>query len=224
MSDDQTPAGEPGNEPQATLEIRDLDRLRLLADPLRLRLLQAFAERARTTKQVAELLQVPPTRLYHHVGQLESAGLIRLVRTRPVRGTVEKYYRAVARRFFAAPGAFSRGPEGDAIASLAAQVIDQTRADAEVLWSAAGRDADEVGCEPLVARATITTDPRRLSELRERMMGWLAELEAFELEESEEDDDGDDPNGGADEPDPDGPTDEKTFSLTLAFLPTEIPE
>ena len=37
--------------------------------------MELFAEAPRTTKQVAELLGEPPTRLYHHVAALERAGL-----------------------------------------------------------------------------------------------------------------------------------------------------
>jgi len=76
--------------------IDDLEQLKALAAPLRRRLLMAFCCQPATTKQVAEQLGEKPTRLYHHVELLEQAGLIRLVETRPNRGTVEKYYQAVA--------------------------------------------------------------------------------------------------------------------------------
>ena len=71
--------------------------LRALAHPLRLRVLEVFAEAPRTTKQVADLLGEPPTRLYHHVAALERAGLLRLTETRKNRGTTEKWYEAIAR-------------------------------------------------------------------------------------------------------------------------------
>src|SRR5438128_4537285 len=71
--------------------------MRALAHPLRLRIIELFAEAPRTTKQVAELLGQPPTRLYHHVAALERAGLLRLVETRQNRGTTEKWYEAAAR-------------------------------------------------------------------------------------------------------------------------------
>ena len=63
------------------------------------------------TKQVADELGEKPTRLYHHVSVLERAGLIRLVETRPKRGTTEKYFAAVAERFEIDPRAFS-GEDG----------------------------------------------------------------------------------------------------------------
>src|SRR5580765_6603934 len=70
--------------------------MRALAHPLRLRVLEVFAEAPRTTKQVADLLGEPPTRLYHHVAALERAGLLRLKETRRNRGTTEKWYEATA--------------------------------------------------------------------------------------------------------------------------------
>ncbi len=84
-----------------------IEQVKALTHPLRQRILERFAQRARTTKQVADELGEKPTRLYHHVSVLERAGLIRLVETRPKRGTTEKYFAAVAERFEIDPRAFS---------------------------------------------------------------------------------------------------------------------
>src|SRR3954469_14150284 len=73
--------------------------MRALAHPLRLRILELFAEAPRTTKQVAELLGQPPTRLYHHVAALERAGLLVLKETQQNRGAVEKWYAGVAKQY-----------------------------------------------------------------------------------------------------------------------------
>src|SRR3982751_1736257 len=77
--------------------------LRALAHPLRLRMMELFAESPKTTKKVAELLGQPPTRLYHHVAALERAGLLRLTETRKNRGTTEKWYESVSRTLGTAP-------------------------------------------------------------------------------------------------------------------------
>ena len=91
-----------GSAPQAELRtLDDLKQIRALADPLRMRILTALCEE-RTDEQVAELPHEKPTRLYHHVDALERAGLVQLTRTQPKRGTIEKYYRSVARTFEAA--------------------------------------------------------------------------------------------------------------------------
>jgi len=79
--------------------VRSLEQIKVMAHPLRMRLLEAFSHEPITTKQVAALLAERPTRLYHHVDALERVGLIKLVRKRKKRGTVEKYYQTVARTF-----------------------------------------------------------------------------------------------------------------------------
>lgn len=70
----------------------ELEQVRALAHPLRLRLVELFAEGSLTAKQAAEKLGQPPTRLYHHVATLERAGILRLKETRAVRGATEKYF------------------------------------------------------------------------------------------------------------------------------------
>src|SRR5262245_16404794 len=91
----------------SSLTLSDLEQIRVLADPLRLRILEELCTEERTTKQVAQRLGEKPTKLYHHVEALERVGLIRLARTRQNRGTIEKYYIAVARQFKADSRIFS---------------------------------------------------------------------------------------------------------------------
>jgi DNA-binding transcriptional ArsR family regulator len=119
-----------GGGPQGTLTLTDLDQVWALADPLRVRMLGAFAAEERTTRQVAEILHEKPTRLYHHLKALATAGLIRKTRTRRNRGTLETYYRAVAGSFRADPSLFSprgRSEATDQIGKAIDGMLDQTR-------------------------------------------------------------------------------------------------
>jgi DNA-binding transcriptional ArsR family regulator len=86
--------------------LRELGQLKALADPLRQRLLRAFAGEPQTTKQVAHSLKETPTKLYHHVDTLAEAGLLRLVKTQQKRGTTERYYQAAAKQFSVHRGIF----------------------------------------------------------------------------------------------------------------------
>ena len=79
-----------GRTPEKDVHLPNLAQMKLLADPRRIRILELLGEE-RTTKQVAEILGEPPTRLYHHVAALARVGLIRLARTRQSRGAIEKY-------------------------------------------------------------------------------------------------------------------------------------
>jgi hypothetical protein len=65
----------------------------LLLHPLRWRIAQAFFGRTLTTGELHEVLpDVPTTSLYRQVGVLVDAGVLRVVDTRPVRGTTERTY------------------------------------------------------------------------------------------------------------------------------------
>lgn len=76
-----------------------MEQVKALAEPLRVRVLELLCQKPMTAKQIALALGEKPTKLYHHVEALERVGLINLTETRPVRGTTEKYYEAIARRF-----------------------------------------------------------------------------------------------------------------------------
>lgn len=150
----------------------DLAQIRALADPLRLRILGQLVTTARTTKQVAERLGEKPTKLYHHVQALERVGLVRLVDTRPKRGTVEKYYQSVATVFQVGPGVFAPGMAADLRSSREAVVVallDTARED--LAAHLATDDADPVvGLHLMLtpsSRASCATTLRHL----QRMLG-----------------------------------------------------
>jgi DNA-binding MarR family transcriptional regulator len=80
--------------------IANLETLRVLTDPLRMRLMSAFADQPdtpMTVKQLANQLEVRPTRLYYHVNLLEEHGLIKVASSRVVSGIIEKSYIPAAR-------------------------------------------------------------------------------------------------------------------------------
>ncbi len=81
----------PGAPPLAA----EVAKLRALAHPVRLRLVQLFGESARTVREAADALGVPRTRLYHHVALLDEAGLVRVREKREHRGATEHVYEAV---------------------------------------------------------------------------------------------------------------------------------
>lgn len=160
-----------GREPdQAPLKtLTDLEQIRALADPLRLRMLEAFDEE-RTTKQVADLLEEKPTRLYHHVDVLERAGLIRPTRTARKRGTTEKYYRAVAESFRTELGLFAPddGTETDPLFDLIDQTLDRTRLELrEVLAMGGVAVLEEEGLHTFVE---IEATPDRIDRLQAELM------------------------------------------------------
>jgi DNA-binding transcriptional ArsR family regulator len=85
--------------PETQMTISDLDLLRVIADPLRLRILELTVEHPRTVKQIAGTVGIPATKLYYHINTLEGSGLLRVAGTRLVSGILEKQYRAAAMSF-----------------------------------------------------------------------------------------------------------------------------
>lgn len=75
-------------------KLTTLEQVRVLADSTRLRIMQALFKQGRpmTVKQVADLLEEEPHRLYHHMTMLEKAGLVKLVDIVVKSGIAEKYY------------------------------------------------------------------------------------------------------------------------------------
>lgn len=117
--------------------IGSFEELKAVSDPLRSRILAVLSRGAMTTLQVARELGEKPTRLYHHVDILERAGLIRLVREQPKRGTVERYFEPVARVFVIdrdllnasgeAPGPGEAGTTQALVDGVLRQTMDELR-------------------------------------------------------------------------------------------------
>ena len=82
-----------------TMIVAEPAQLRAMADPFRVQLIQLLGDRARSTQELSQELSIPKGTVGHHLKVLESAGLIRVVRTRKVRAMTEKFYGRTARLF-----------------------------------------------------------------------------------------------------------------------------
>lgn len=96
-------------------EIDSIERLRALADPVRLAILAALDPRGpdgelpvMSVKELAQYLGEPQTKLYRHVKQLEAAGLIEVAATRMVSGIMEQRYRVGQRDLRLSAALFKR--------------------------------------------------------------------------------------------------------------------
>jgi DNA-binding transcriptional ArsR family regulator len=117
------------------LAVTEPEQFKAVGDSTRQRIIVLLSERAATTSQLAEALGQPKGSVGHHLKVLESAGLIRVVRTRQARALTEKYYGRTARLFeFHDIG---RDEEGDPFRFFR-QVMNEavlTPPEAEVSWS-----------------------------------------------------------------------------------------
>ena len=80
-----------------TFPIENLEQLRVLADPLRMRILDQLVQRPMTMSQLGDAFGESTAKMHYHVRELEKFGFIKLVEKRERGGFIEKYYRAVAR-------------------------------------------------------------------------------------------------------------------------------
>lgn len=165
---------------QEAYTLQNLEQIKILADPLRIRVLEAFCQE-RTTKQVAELLGEKATKLYHHVEALERVGLIGLSRTRQNRGTVEKYYLAVARTFRADSRVFqpkAKGASGKsgALRQVISTFFDTTSAELAGLMERGDAGVKGIEEEGIVSFLELRGSKAQLHELRSKLKALVAEL------------------------------------------------
>jgi len=180
---------------------RNVADLRALAHPIRLRMMELFAESPKTTKQVAELLGQPPTRLYHHVAALERVGLLVLKKTRQNRGAVEKWYSSVVGQLHEAPGTGQgQSARRSARRALAATVFDLAKQELMAIPPGAKESA-------LLTRMVLALPPSKIAIVRQRLLETVRELgREFRF---------DDESPSAD--------DCERWALTLFFAPTSGP-
>ena len=71
-----------------------MNKADLILHPARLQILEALTARPMNTQELAERLAgVPKSSIYRHMRALLDGGLVEVAETRPVKGTLEKYYR-----------------------------------------------------------------------------------------------------------------------------------
>jgi DNA-binding transcriptional ArsR family regulator len=154
-----------------------LEQARILANPLRVRLLREFVEEPRTTKQVAERLGEKAPKLYRHVQALVDAGLLVRTGERKKRGTTERYLQAVAYRFevdkaLFAPAGAARGKGG---AQEMAQLIRTMFANAQD--ELVDRSNDDSAAAPVVARIFMRGSRAAVGRIQRRIMDLIAKSE-----------------------------------------------
>jgi len=184
---------------QGAYHTAGLEQVRALSHPLRLRLLELFAECPRTTKQAAEVLGEAPTRLYHHVAALERAGLVRLKETRRNRGTTEKYFEAVAHRIMGEPSTVF---DEKSAAAVSVVLFDQARE--ELVRALASGRADPPNAV-LAIRGVLRLSKREATRLRKELLEVIKRIQGVPKRTA-----GAKPRSSR-----------ERYSLTVALLPTE---
>lgn len=156
-----------------TYKINDIEQLRLLGDPLKLRLVQAFAEGEKTTKQVAQELGERITKLYRHVDALHDAGLLEIVSETQKRGTIERTFRAIAERF-----EVDRTLLSDTESTHGDEAIRELlRAGETEILRAIEITRDEEDPNLLVTRFRIKGSREQITRVRKSLEQWLESIQ-----------------------------------------------
>jgi DNA-binding transcriptional ArsR family regulator len=179
-------------------EVRTVQELRALSDPLRIVIMRLLKEQERSVKDLCDILGETSTRLYYHVRELERAGLVFRTRTETKAGSILKYYRAVA-MYVTVPFDLLHdqpdSPEARAAVDLNARLLELGALDVRQALSS-GID-DITGDDFYVARHYVRTTPERAREFVDK----LSELHVAFLESDDED----------------GPV---RYTMTTGFVPT----
>ena len=174
--------------PEAERVISDVETLKALSDPLRLRIVEQMVTRVDepwTVKELASALGVPQTRLYHHVELLLERELIRPVQRRVVSGIIETRYRIAQlslrldRRLFSADSDESAAVLHDVLTT----VFDRTRDEIEEAIRAGlidTTDDADPGRKMMLSKGLIRLSPGRAAELRTKLLDLVEEYERLE--------------------------------------------
>ena len=169
---------EPARSPtRSVFTLRTLTQARVLSDPLRIRILAEFVSEPRTTKQVADRLGEPPTKLYRHVDALFDAGLLELKEERRKRGTIERYLQAVASRFEVDRSLFASAGDQDLVippkelSGMVKSLFDET--EREFLTHCGDLSASPQS--PILMRVVVRGSKKGVAKLRQKLETWLEE-------------------------------------------------
>jgi DNA-binding transcriptional ArsR family regulator len=179
-------------QPVAERVISDVETLKALSDPLRLRILETMVtapEEAWTVKRLAAALGVGPTKLYHHVNILEEREFIRVAGTRVVSGIIETSYQ-LAQLSVRLDRALLSGSGEDVQSSVhdvMAVIFDSVRDEIEQgLRSGLVPAGEDDPLRELLIRGLTRMQPERAAELRRRLRGLLAEYDTDTISPAEE--------------------------------------
>ena len=152
--------------PRAPIErvIDDLEALRAVSDPLRLKIVELTAadpDRGWTAKELAASLGTSQTKLYHHLGVLEEHHFLRIAETRIVSGITERRYAATAHGFHVDRSLFTGSGGEAAMAATLDAIFEKARA--EIVTSLHAGLITEADPEPGHPRMALSVSDVRLS-------------------------------------------------------------
>jgi DNA-binding transcriptional ArsR family regulator len=146
--------------------IDDVETLKAMAEPTRAAILELLAE-SRSVTELAGALDVPRTRLYHHIQVLVDKGLVEQVDERRVGALNERVYALTAKTFRASARLLRGGDAGERVDAVMTLMLDTTKADLKrsLLDALAQGEEKKLGVGRSIAFLTEEEAERFVAEL-----------------------------------------------------------
>ena len=87
--------------------ITDIEKLKVISDPLRISILTTLGTEKKNSRQLAKLLKINRTKIHYHLNILEENHFIEVVDTDSINGIIQKYYLPTAQAFVPSPSIFN---------------------------------------------------------------------------------------------------------------------
>ena len=174
--------GEDAFQPIHERVISDVETLKALSDPVRLRILETMvtaADEAWTVKRLAAALGTNPTKLYHHINILEERELIVVAGTRVVSGIIETSYQ-IAQLSLRLDRALLSGAGDDvrnSVHDVLAVIFDSVRDEIERGLAGGLIKSSDDPLSELLIRGLTMLPAERAAELRSRLRELLEEFD-----------------------------------------------
>jgi DNA-binding Lrp family transcriptional regulator len=180
-------------KPAPFLMVKDLETLKIIADPLRNQIMEVLAPEKLTVNQIADRLGLAPSKLYYHINLLEKYGLIQEVDSIVKANIIEKIYWITAYDFKMDDNLcnFSTPLGQQSLMTSLLAPIDTTRED--ILRSLEARaTALEKGAEKHPREVVVYREMRSMSDeiadqFAERIKSLLKDFEEIKGDDAGED-------------------------------------
>ena len=87
--------------------ITDIERLKVISDPLRISILTTLGTEKKNSRELAKLLKINRTKIHYHLNILEENNFIEVVDTDSINWIIQKYYLPTAQAFVPSPSIFN---------------------------------------------------------------------------------------------------------------------
>lgn len=186
--------------PLEEMWIREVDTIKVVADPRRLKILHLMAKPI-TVKALAAEFDLPPSKLYYHVKLLEKHHLIEVVDHNIESGIVEKVYQTAARQFrLVNPLLEGDRVPGEAAEALFSTMLEETHRD---FIDALNQPDPKEGVpprHPFLSKKKIRLNDKQLTYVYQKLVALIEEAQKFEPTQNN-----------------DAENNSNTYDLTVAF-------